>query len=100
MSRADYTFKDGGCITCDQQPTLKDTGMCAVCTFGEADSMWEWLDDGVVLAEPHNAQDWLAGEFKTLRKAGMIDKKGNIDPMAAMLMHINQHVVDRIEAIL
>lgn len=99
MGKADYTFR-GRCDVCDQQPILKDTGMCAVCTFGEADSMWEWLDDGVVVKESTATQSRLDGILSELVEAKIVRKNGTIDPIGAALMHIDQHVVDRIESLI
>lgn len=42
---------DDGCDVCGQLPYLESTGMCAVCTFGEADAQVEMLSgemEGVV----------------------------------------------------
>lgn len=96
---ASYTFRYA-CDVCDTRPVLKELGMCAVCTFGEADSMWEWLWDGVVKAEKQAAEQWLRLQFKEMRDAGLMDKKGNIDPISGMLMHLDQPTLDKIEEIL
>lgn len=92
---ANYTFKEE--CDCGVKPVLKDVGMCSVCTFGEADSMWEWLDDGVVKTERKAAQKYIDKEIQEMGDAGMFDKHGNFDPIAAALLHLNQHVLDRIE---
>lgn len=42
--RNDFTFTEE-CMTCEQKPVMKDTGMCAVCTFGESDALWDWLGE-------------------------------------------------------
>lgn len=39
-----YTFLQS-CECCDNKPVLKTTGMCGPCTYGEVDSMWDWLDE-------------------------------------------------------
>ena len=52
---ADYTFKEA--CQCGNKPVLKVVGMCSVCTYGEAGSMWEWLQDFVVQKERKKAQD-------------------------------------------
>ena len=43
QSWKDYNFS-GECEVCesDEQPPRSDTGMCDPCTFGEADSIWDW----------------------------------------------------------
>lgn len=32
------------CDCCGQIPTIQDTGMCATCTFGEADAQQELIN--------------------------------------------------------
>lgn len=39
-----YTFRHE-CESCGERPVLKATGMCAVCTYGEADSYWDWANE-------------------------------------------------------
>lgn len=98
--QAAYTFKYS-CDTCDQKPVLKDTGMCSVCTFGEADSMWEWLDDNVVNVERKATQQFIDQQLVEMAKADMFNTKtGEFDPIAASVMHLDQHVLDRIEAVI
>lgn len=96
---ADYTFK-GKCDSCNQKPVLKDLGMCSVCTFGEASSLWEWLDDGVVTTEHDAARRFLDKQLFEWGKENFIDNKGNFNPIAARVLHLNQHVLDRIESII
>lgn len=66
----EYTFRQP-CDVCDQRPTLKTTGMCAVCTFGEADALWEWLDEHWEGKELYNAQQYLKQLQRELQAAGM-----------------------------
>lgn len=35
-----------GCMCCGQFPYYKDLGMCAVCTFGEAEAQIELIENG------------------------------------------------------
>ena len=58
---ADYTFKEA--CQCGNKPVLKVVGMCSVCTYGEAGSMWEWLQDFVVQKERKKAQDYVIPLF-------------------------------------
>lgn len=37
-------YQSGGCDCCGQFPYIASTGMCPVCTFGEADAMQDALD--------------------------------------------------------
>ena len=92
---ADYTFKQE--CDCGNRPVLKDLGMCSVCTFGEAGSMWEWLDDGVTKKERKLAEEYVLGVFDEVELA---DEKGNVDQMKARLLHIDQSVLDKVEALL
>lgn len=98
-SKASYTFRYE-CDSCGTKPVLKSVGLCSVCCFGEADSMWEWLDDNVVNIERKAAQKFLDQQILEMGDAGMFDDKGNFDPLAAHLMHLNQHVLDRIETVI
>ena len=98
MSKANYTFKYD-CDSCGNKPVLKDLSLCSVCCYGEAASLWEWLDDEVTNVERKAARKRLDHEIKEMGDAGMFDEKGNFDPIAAQLLHLNQHVLDRIEAI-
>ena len=41
--KADWSH---GCDVCGQTPVLTATGMCAVCTFGEADAQFELIELG------------------------------------------------------
>ncbi|GEM_PF-3976026 len=36
------------CEVCGQVPSIKETGMCAVCTFGEADAQFELIENGEI----------------------------------------------------
>jgi len=99
MTKAQYTFKSD-CDSCGNNPVLKDFGLCSVCCYGEAASLWEWLDDPVVTVERKAAQKKLEREIMEMSDAGVFDKRGNFDPIAAQLLHINQHVLDRIEAVI
>lgn len=99
MAKAQYTFKQS-CDSCDTKPVLKSVGLCSVCCYGEAASLWEWLDDPVVKVELKAAQKKLDQEILEMGDAGMFDDEGNFDPLAASLLHIDQHVLDRIEAII
>jgi hypothetical protein len=65
-----YTFKYG-CESCDQKPVLKDTGMCAVCTFGESDALWDWLGEKWSGRELRLAQQHLKAMQSELGKSGM-----------------------------
>lgn len=94
--KADYTFRQA-CDVCGQKPVLKDLGMCSTCTFGERSSMWEWLDDGVVQKEHKAAEKYV---FDMFAEVDLMDRKGNVDPIKAMLLHIDQPVLDRIEKVL
>lgn len=40
------SFDDEGCMCCGQFPYYKDIGMCAVCTFGEAEAQIELIENG------------------------------------------------------
>lgn len=42
-SPADYTR---ACISCGTKPTIRETEMCAACTFGEAEAQVEFVEDG------------------------------------------------------
>lgn len=96
---AHYTFRYD-CDSCGNTPVLKDVTLCSVCCFGEADSMWEWLDDGVITKELKASIEKIDDLLIEMDEAKMLDKHGNIDPVAAMLMHIDRHVVDRIERVI
>ena len=41
--KADWS---NGCDVCGQKPIVETTGMCAVCTFGEADAQFELIELG------------------------------------------------------
>lgn len=94
--KADYTFRQA-CDVCDQKPVLKNLGMCAVCTFGEADSMWEWLYDDVVKTEQKAAEKYI---LKVMTEVELLDKKGNVDPIKAMLLHIDQPTLNAMEKVM
>lgn len=97
MEGNDYTFRYS-CDVCDSQPILETTGMCSVCTFGEASSMWEWLDEEWKGKEKKKAQKYV---IKVLREAELLNlETGEIDQLKAMLMHIDQKVLDKIEELL
>jgi ribosomal protein L37E len=70
MTKNDYTFREQ-CDVCGSQPVLKDTGMCAVCSFGESDSLWDWIYDRWEGKELKLAQNYLKGMQKELSAAGM-----------------------------
>ena len=89
---ADYTFKEA--CQCGNKPVLKVVGMCSVCTYGEAGSMWEWLQDFVVQKERKKAQDYV---METIVDVELITEEGEIDPLKAMLLHIDQQVLDEME---
>lgn len=65
-----YTFRHG-CDSCDQKPILKNTGMCAVCTFGESDALWEWIFERWEGKELAAAQRYLKDMQRELAGAGM-----------------------------
>lgn len=67
---SDYTFKYE-CDVCEQKPVLKDTGLCAVCTFGEADALWDWLDERWEGKELKAAQRYLKDQQRELSKYNM-----------------------------
>lgn len=70
MSTNGYTFKQE-CEVCGNKPVLKDLGMCSVCTFGEADSLWEWLYEHWEGKELYHAQQYLKQMQRELVEAGM-----------------------------
>lgn len=88
---ADYTFKRR--CDCGNKPILKDVGMCSVCTFGEASSMWDWLDD-FPKSEKKLAEKYVLNLF---RETELADDEGNINPIVSRLLHIDQDVLDQIE---
>lgn len=92
---SDYTFKEE--CDCGNKPVLKELGMCSVCTFGEASSMWEWLDEKWTGKERKLAQQYVA---ETINEVKLVDRKGNVDPIVAMLLHIDEPVLDKMEALL
>lgn len=67
---SNYTFRYE-CDVCEQKPVLGDTGMCAVCTFGEADALWEWLDQKWYGRDLREAQSYLKNMQRELAQAGM-----------------------------
>lgn len=89
-----YTFKEA--CDCGNKPILKDIGMCSVCTFGEASSMWEWLDDGVVKTERKQAERYVFEDI-FLKFDNLFDDNDVMNPIAASLLHIDQNVLDKIE---
>lgn len=97
--QADYTFKQA-CDVCDQRPILKDTGMCSTCTFGERGSMWEWLDDGVAKTERKLAERYVFEKIFLPMGEELFDKHGDMNPIMAALLHIDQPVLDKIERLL
>lgn len=88
-----YTFK-GEC-DCGNKPILKDIGMCSVCTYGEADSMWEWLDD-FPKTERRLAEKYVF-EDVFLQFEDLFNDEGMMNPIVAMLLHIDQNVLNKIE---
>lgn len=92
---SDYTFREE--CDCGNKPVLKDLGMCSVCTFGEASSMWEWLDEKWSGKERKLAEQYI---LETLHETEAIDDDGNFDPIVAHLLHIDQHVVSQMERIM
>lgn len=94
--KADYTFKHA-CDSCDQRPVIKGTGLCAVCTFGEADSMWEWLWDDVVKVERKQAKRFI---IDFLQEVEIVDEKGNVDTFKAILLHLDDATLDKMEELL
>lgn len=99
MAEAEYTFREK--CDCGNKPVLKDLGMCSVCTFGEASSMWDWLDDEVIkskderdLAKKYVFDDMFA-QFDDL-----FDEDDKFNPLIAILLHIDQPVLDKLEALL
>lgn len=92
----DYTFRYG-CESCEERPTLKTTGLCAVCTFGTADALWDWLDEEWSGKERKLAEKYV---LEMLAEVELMDEKGNVDPVKAMLLHVDQPVLDKIEALL
>lgn len=70
MSKNSYTFR-GTCDVCGGKPVLQDLGMCAVCTFGEADSMWEWLYERWEGKELVQAQKYLRQQQRELSQYNM-----------------------------
>ena len=92
----EYTFKEK-CEVCGSKPVIKDSGMCAVCNFGEADSMWKWLDEEWVGEERKLAQKYV---LNILADIELVDLDGKVNPIKAMLLHIDQHVLNKIEELL
>lgn len=90
-----YTFKER-CSSCDGVPVYTGHGMCDVCCNGEADSTWEWIEC-INGDELDAAVDYI---FKEVLVEPLVDKMGNIDPLAAAIMHINQGVLDEIEKLI
>lgn len=58
-----YTFLQS-CECCDNKPVLKTTGMCGPCTYGEADSMWDWLEGEYKGKELKAAKKYVRGLLK------------------------------------
>ena len=95
-SGINYTFTEA-CEVCGAKPVIKGNGMCSVCNFGEADSMWEWLDEKWVGKERKLAQKYA---MSILTDIELVDLDGKVDPIKAVLLHIDQHVLDKIEKLL
>lgn len=55
-TRNPYTFRHE-CDSCGAKPVLRATGMCAVCTYGEADSYWDWVNEY-----------WAGGQLKLVKQ--------------------------------
>lgn len=65
-----YTFRYD-CEVCGITPVLKDMGMCSVCTYGEADSVWEWVYQRWSGKELKPAQQYLRKMKSDLAKSNM-----------------------------
>ncbi|AGH57475.1 hypothetical protein PSYG_00014 [Psychrobacter phage pOW20-A] len=51
------SYQKDGCSTCGTFPYIDSTGMCATCTFGEADAQQELISgemEGAVWERPKN----------------------------------------------
>ena len=93
----DYTFTEE-CDVCGNKPVYADLGMCAVCTHGEADAMWEWLYEDWKGKEGKLAQKYV---IKTLRGIELFDPKtGVVNEQVAFIMHLDQEILDKIEELL
>lgn len=82
-----YTFKHA-CEICDSSPVLKATDLCAVCTFGEADSMWEWLNENWIGKELKLAKSYLKDIIKKMH-AGNISFKNDIQKRVSEILLSN-----------
>lgn len=69
MSR-DYTFRHE-CDVCGARPVLKVSGMCGPCTYGEADSAWDWINDYWTGSELKLAKQYIHDLYKELKADGM-----------------------------
>lgn len=65
-----YTFRHK-CESCGGRPVLKATGMCAVCTYGEADSCWDWIDEYWTGRELKLAKQYIQDLYKELKADGI-----------------------------
>ncbi len=69
MSR-DYTFRHE-CESCGARPVLKITGMCGPCTYGEADSAWDWINEYYAGRELKLAKQYIQDLYKELQGSGL-----------------------------
>lgn len=69
MSR-DYTFRHE-CEVCGARPVLKITGMCGPCTYGEADSAWDWISEYYAGRELKLAKQYIQDLYKDLSESGL-----------------------------
>lgn len=93
---SEFTFTEE-CEVCGAKPVYKDLGMCAVCTHGTASALWDWLDDDWKGKERKLAEKYV---METFAEIELLNKDGSVDPLKAALLHIDQHVLDRVEALL
>lgn len=69
-ARNPYTFRHE-CDSCGAKPVLRDTGMCAVCTYGEADSCWDWIDEYWAGSELKLVKQYIHELYIDLKKDGL-----------------------------
>ena len=92
-----YSFI-GECDSCGAKPVYANSGMCAVCTHGTADAMWDWLDYKYKGKELKRARKYV---INLLDEVKLFNKKTlEVDLMVASIMHIDQEILDKIEELI
>lgn len=66
----DYTFRHE-CEVCGAKPVLKATGMCGPCTYGEADSAWDWVNEYYTGRELNLAKQHIHQLYNELKGSGI-----------------------------